>query len=165
MSLCKNYDKCAVLCYIGEEVKKYIENEEAKELAEKNMEMCWRFTEGDEIDINDFCMYLDSPDDDGFLYYMDHVETEKDLNILSILLGVVSYITADAGLAQGYSLPQYLEVVDEEYYADVIADVLKLDLKECSLVKIEKVKAYCQDQIEKNSDYIFTAAEILDCVD
>lgn len=157
----KELCKVILLTYIGEKVVINMNNEK-KEYPKirEALNFCWKWIESKQVDEEKIYELLDDEDEDDLVGYMLYANNERDKKEYVVILGILSYVSHHILTNNKSPIPQFLSGTDDKYYDWVIADVIKLNITDCTKETMIKVTKYCQDKISKN-DLIFTKHEIM----
>ncbi|MDP4178252.1 MAG: Imm6 family immunity protein [Bacillota bacterium] len=125
----------------------------------KGENLCWKWIERCEVNLDDYTDCLDNPTEKDLVYY---TSTEKDKDcqeIYGMLLQIVSYTAMQAITEKGLSLPQYLDDIDDEYLYSIINLAIKRyrNIEE----KIKIVIKYCNDKIINELNTVIKMNEVI----
>ena len=125
------YTKATLAIVMGEHVINMLPKGEGIEYSQKLLDLCWKCIEKwenveDDV-LNDLCDGIAPEDDINFEYYSTISEDEASSNVYLLLGGIASYVGAQVMIEQNEAVPQYWEVVEDDYgYTECILDVVKI---------------------------------------
>lgn len=154
-----DYKEIVILTTVGSCIIKLLPTKEGYFFSESALKVCWKWIEGQVIDVSNLYDCLDSPDEIDFSYYEDIAESEEEQKIYKFLFHIVAYITKKISIIQEVNRPQYLDYIDNDYFEIFIKTIT--NEYECIKKIIEKTIKYCDIKMLENTDFYIRYEEVL----
>lgn len=165
-----DYMKAVLAIVMGEQVMKMLPEGDGFLHSRKTLDLCWKcIEEWEKVArdvIGDLCYCIDPEDNITFEYYSKTAKDDISSNVYMLLLGIAVYIDAQVILEKGASLPQYLELAeDDDGYTELILDyVKKVHQNYFEEFKLQQVLEYCSDKQNEKGNIRFCRDEILNLI-
>jgi len=147
----------------GDGTFRYLEKKVGYDLCRKALDLSWEWIERkniDEMDPWNFCYYLDDADGIDLMSYEDdtvNAGDEESANIYGIMNCIILYIAYQAFKKAGKKyLPDYLQGIDDEFYAEGILDYAA-EIEGCNF---HEILDYCNKKMKNKDNAIFYKEEM-----